>query len=149
PARDRRHRQGVARLRRPQGAGATARRSNPAKPLEGRRRRARARRALPGERTMIGEAITPAEEVQELLREYLREGGERNLHGSYELGRRALAAGVGILGLSECYQKAVSRLLRESGCSEECLRILSEAGVLLAESLAPYEMAHLTSREAS
>ena len=84
-----------------------------------------------------------------LLRRYLQEGGEEVLHQSYELGRRTLVEGLGILGLISDYQKALRRILKDSGASADTLRALSGAEACFVESLSPYEMARLTHREAT
>jgi len=95
------------------------------------------------------EPMVSPQEFLALLRCYLDVGGEDALHQSYELGRRTLAKGMGIMGLISNYQKALRCVLEDSGASVEVLRVLTGAEVCFAECLSAYEMAHLTHREAS
>jgi signal transduction histidine kinase len=95
------------------------------------------------------EPMVSPQEFHALLRRYLDVGGEDALLQSYQLGRRTLAEGMGILGLISNYQKALRRVLQDSGASAEILRVLTGAEACFVESLSAYEMAHLTHREAS
>ncbi len=75
------------------------------------------------------------------LEEYLAAGGEGVLRRGYELGRRAIAHGTGVVELATIHQEALARLLlrsRPPGALEATLRRAEE---FFAESLSPYEMA--------
>jgi signal transduction histidine kinase len=90
-----------------------------------------------------------AEEYERILLEHLRSPGEETLRQIYELGRRALAEGVGILEMVVLQHGVLHRILRGSSTTEELLRTLEVGQVLLVESLTVYEMTHQNSREAS
>ncbi len=80
------------------------------------------------------------------LKEYLRGGGEPALQRAYELGRAALAEGVGVLEMAALHHRAMVQLLR----SEESLPgMVGAAGQFLVESLSPFEMTHRGYREAN
>ncbi|VVB94140.1 Chemotaxis protein CheY [uncultured archaeon] len=71
------------------------------------------------------------------LEDYLAEGGERALERAYELGRRAIADGRGILDIAAVHERAlVSVLLR----TQEKERTMKKAAQFFAESVAPFEM---------
>lgn len=81
------------------------------------------------------------------LDEYLSGGGESALRRGYELGRRAMAQGVGVLEMARMHHLALSDALRSRrGTAAD--RSLQRAGEFAAESLSPYEMAHRGFREA-
>jgi signal transduction histidine kinase len=91
-----------------------------------------------------------AQDLEALLQEHLKEGeSEETLQRAYELGRRALAGGVGILGMIALHQGLVRRIVQEEGASGAKLERLAAAQVLFLEVLSPYEMTHRTTREAS
>src|ERR1700761_8543614 len=54
------------------------------------------------------------ESYQLALQEYLTKGGEAPLLQAYELGRQALDSGIGLLGLVNIHQSAVSDLLKKA-----------------------------------
>lgn len=99
---------------------------------------------------MNGDTLDFAEELHALLDEHLR-GGEREetLQRAYELGRRALAGGVGILGMVTLIQELARRILQDDGASGSSLEKLAAAQVLFLEILSPYEMTHRSVREAN
>ncbi len=68
-----------------------------------------------------------------LLEDYLAEGGEEALERAYELGRKAIADGHGILDIEAVHQKAMLGL----PCTQENLK---KAGLFCAECVAPFEM---------
>jgi signal transduction histidine kinase len=80
------------------------------------------------------------------LREYLAGAGEEPLARAYEIGRRALGDGLGLLGLIAVHEDAVAALVRERRVS--AARLLAASGVFLAESLSPFEMTHRGYEEA-
>jgi signal transduction histidine kinase len=95
---------------------------------------------------------TAIRELKELfaraLREYLADGGEAALQQAYELGRRAIGDGVGVLDLVALHQEALNAVLRESRAPESCLSAVDASERFLAESLSTFEMTHLGFQEA-
>ena len=81
-------------------------------------------------------------EYANALRDYLRGGGERALRRSYELGRSALADGVGVLDIVGAHQDAVMGLMNKTeylSVAPDSLRSLH----VLAECLSPFEISQL------
>src|SRR2546426_8309828 len=81
------------------------------------------------------------------LRQYLADAGEAALQHAYELGRRAIGDGVGVLELVALHQDVLDGILRERKEPESCVNAVSEAGRFVAESLSPFEMTHRGFRE--
>jgi signal transduction histidine kinase len=78
------------------------------------------------------------EDYDMALAAYLREGGEAALKNSYDLGRRALVEGLGVLDMVALHQKAVEKLAG----STPTLELLQRAGQFFIEGMSPYEMTH-------
>ncbi len=72
------------------------------------------------------------------LDECLAGGGEMALEHAYELGRKAIANGLGILDLAAVHQKALARVLQRA--PQESAETIKEAAQFFAESIAPFEM---------
>lgn len=73
--------------------------------------------------------------------------GESSLQRAYELGRIALADGLGVLDMAAMYHKALTAcLLRDSTPEETALRLRAGAS-FFSESLSPFEMTHRGFRE--
>ena len=87
------------------------------------------------------------EEFTRALERHLSEGGEAALLSAYELGRRTLAARLGVLDVSTMLHEALLVLcLRRPNDGVELVR---EAGDFALECLSPFEMAHRSVREAN
>ncbi|NJD77625.1 MAG: PAS domain S-box protein [Candidatus Methanoperedens sp.] len=71
------------------------------------------------------------------LEDYVAEGEERALECAYELGRRAIADGQGILDIAAVHQRALASVLLRTQEREETMK---KAGQFFAESIAPFEM---------
>lgn len=82
------------------------------------------------------------------LREYLADGGEAALHQAYELGRRAIGDGVGVLDLVALHQEALQTVLKERRAPESCLSAVDASERFLSESLSTFEMTHRGFQEA-
>jgi len=82
-----------------------------------------------------------------VLRKYLRDKQEVALAEAYELGRTAIADGVGVLDMAQVQQEALHILLRRSAGAKDLSRILKAAETLLLESLSPFEATHRGFRE--
>jgi signal transduction histidine kinase len=82
------------------------------------------------------------------LADYLNGNGEVALESAYELGRRALADGVGVLELTGLYEHALAAQLDHNPTAESAATIERGSRFLL-ESLSPFEMTHRGFREAN
>src|SRR6267142_6312456 len=76
------------------------------------------------------------------MRKYLEDGGEAELHLAYELGRRVIGEGLGVIDLVMLHQDVVEAILKESKVPESGVRAVAGSGRFLAESLSPFEMTH-------
>jgi two-component system, NarL family, sensor histidine kinase UhpB len=76
------------------------------------------------------------------LRDYLRGGGETSLREAYELGRRALMDGLGILEITVLYHQALAKALSHTLTATENARVVQAGESFFLESLAPFEMTH-------
>ena len=84
----------------------------------------------------------------EALRDYLAEPGEAALEQAYDLGRRAIDGGLGVLELVAMHQEALEGVLVGTNQPERCASTVEAAGKFLAESVSPFEMTHRGFREA-
>lgn len=73
------------------------------------------------------------EEYRAALERFMGGAGEAALSNAYEIGRRALAGGLGILDLVSMHEKAVATLLPRKSADDM-------AGSFLLESLSPFEI---------
>jgi len=76
------------------------------------------------------------------LLDYLLGSGETGLSRAYDLGRTAMAKGVGPLQILGAHQKAINALLESSHAVNDSFRSLKAAQTFLMESLSPFEMAY-------
>ena len=83
------------------------------------------------------------------LQDYVRSPDEAALHRAYELGRKALDDGLGVLEIAVLYHKALARLLATLRTSEEIVPVAKAAESFFVESLAPFEMTHRGIRDAN
>jgi signal transduction histidine kinase len=81
------------------------------------------------------------------MRKYLTDEQEVALAEAYELGRTAIAKGVGVLDMAQVQQEALHVSLRSSADGKDLSRILKAAETLLLESLSPFEATHRGFRE--
>lgn len=85
-----------------------------------------------------------------MLRDYLARGGEGPLHEAYELGRRALAEGVGLLDLTYIHQSSLAAIFEDSAAGRERLIArVKAANRFLDEALSPFEVSRLSSQDAN
>jgi len=73
------------------------------------------------------------------LREYLDDVNEASLERGYEIARRALVEGCGVLEVAAIHHRALRRVVAERPISDE---LLKNAGDFLGECLSPFEMSH-------
>src|SRR5580765_1818094 len=76
------------------------------------------------------------------LRDSLVGMAESNLQQAYELGRRALADGLGVLDMAFMYHKALSAAFPRDSTPEEIALMLRAGASFFAESLSAFEMTH-------
>jgi len=90
---------------------------------------------------MIGTSTELGQEYGSALGAFLSGGGEAVLNRAYDLGRRAVNEGVGLLAMVLLHQEAVKALLEKSRPASRPATI-DRAMDFLAECLSPFEMAH-------
>jgi two-component system sensor histidine kinase UhpB len=82
------------------------------------------------------------------LEDYLSKGGEDALRSAYEIGRAALADGLGVIEMAAMHHAALAQMLQRMGPSASLRQDLDKAQEFFGESLSPYEMAHRGFRDA-
>jgi signal transduction histidine kinase len=80
------------------------------------------------------------------LQDYVEGGGEAALSYAYELGRQAVAEGLGVLHMVGFYHEALLAVLQDTLKAEGSAQA-SKAKEFFTESLAPFEMVHRGFRE--
>lgn len=75
--------------------------------------------------------------------------GESALHRAYELGRRALTEGLGILDVAELHHEALAAALSVRATPAQRAALVSRAQAFLSEVLSPFEMSHRAVGEAN
>jgi signal transduction histidine kinase len=83
------------------------------------------------------------------LRDSIAGMGESSLQQAYELGRRALADGLGVLDMAAMYHKALAAGLPRDSTPEETALMLEAGASFFAESLSPFEMTHRGFRDSN
>jgi len=83
------------------------------------------------------------------LRNYLGGAGESALQQAYQIGRRALEAGLGLVAIADIHHACLRTLLTEALANDERDRILTGAAQFFAECISPYEMTYGGFREAN
>ncbi|MDP1807936.1 MAG: phosphatase RsbU N-terminal domain-containing protein [Actinomycetota bacterium] len=76
-------------------------------------------------------------------------GGEAALEQAYEIGRRAIDSGLGVLDMATIHEAVLETSLRRARSPEACARLIKAAEDFFAETLAPYEMAQRGYRQAN
>ncbi|MGE0453582.1 MAG: sensor histidine kinase [Vicinamibacteria bacterium] len=85
----------------------------------------------------------------EALREYLELGGEAPLYQAYQIGREALASGLGALEVATVHQQALLQDLLRKLAPEQSARTTRRASEFFAEALAPFEANRLGHQESA
>src|SRR2546430_17414122 len=83
-----------------------------------------------------------AEEYARALESYLGGRGEAALQEAYDLGRKTLAKGLGVLDIATIQHRALLKCLVRARTVKEGARTLRTANKLFVESLLPFEMSH-------
>ena len=81
------------------------------------------------------------------LRKYQARETEAVLEEAYELGRAAMAAGLGVLDMARVHLQAREKVLRSDAGGKNRVRISKLAGVLFLQALSPFEATHRGFRE--
>jgi signal transduction histidine kinase len=89
-----------------------------------------------------------ADECAIAFRNYVRHPDESGLLSAYELGRRALADGLGVLEMARVVASVV-QVIEELNGAEDRDDAVRAAETFLVETLSPFEMAHRGFREAN
>ncbi|HTD12099.1 MAG TPA: ATP-binding protein [Steroidobacteraceae bacterium] len=98
---------------------------------------------LPVERAPSAKAYLAA------LESYLKGDGEPALQRAYEMGRTALAQGVGLLEFARIHHTCLETLLARGATTHQRETILAGAADFLAECISPYEMTYRGFRDAN
>ena len=83
------------------------------------------------------------------LREYLEGGGESPLFRAYQIGRSAVAQGLGVLEVAAVHQEALVLDLLQLLAPDESALIAKRASEFFAEALAPFEASRRGFQEAT
>jgi signal transduction histidine kinase len=90
-----------------------------------------------------------AQEYMTALRHHLATAGEESLHEAYDVGRKALTRGLGVIHLAVLHHESLAAILRQLPTAEQSAQAAASAAEVQAESLSVYEMALLGYREAN
>lgn len=97
--------------------------------------------------------LTPVDKLEArytaALRGFLVTGGESGLEEAYELGRRALSEGLGVLEMSALYHQALESVLGGVGRSEDTAKLVRAGQSFFVESLSAFEITHRGFKEAN
>jgi signal transduction histidine kinase len=88
-------------------------------------------------------------EYMAALRTYLSDKNESALHQAYELGRKTIADGLGVIDMAMIHEEVLLDLLPKSQNTRESVRVAKEAGTFLTESLSPFEITYRGFRDAN
>ena len=83
------------------------------------------------------------------MHEYIDGGGEKSLKRAYELGREAMAKGIGVLELAALHHEAMTRVMRGAFGTATAAQRIRAAQTYFVESLSPFEMTHRAYRESN
>ncbi len=89
------------------------------------------------------------QEYSSALREYVAGARETGLLRAYDLGRRAVAEGLGVLDMADIQNEVLASLLRAPVDGTPRADLAHSAGRFFLESLSPYEMTHRGFRDAN
>jgi signal transduction histidine kinase len=95
------------------------------------------------------EASRIERDYEAALARHLEGGDEAALHSAYEIGRTAIADGLGVLDMATMAHRSILAACGAARTPEETIRIIGQLESFLLESLAPFEMAYRGAREAN
>jgi signal transduction histidine kinase len=87
-------------------------------------------------------------ECRAVVRAHLKKGGEATLEQGYELGRKALDHGLGVVDMGAIYHRVLAEVLARVRTPRTCTRTVKSLEDLFVETLSPYEMTHRGYRDA-
>lgn len=99
--------------------------------------------------TVQSERTAAASAYLSAVESYLEGGGEPALQRAYEIGRAALAQGVGLLELARIHHTCLETLLGRATSVQGRATALAGAADLFAECISPYEMTYRGFRDAN
>jgi PAS domain S-box-containing protein len=82
------------------------------------------------------------------FQDYLEGAGEAALLRAYDLGRRAMDEGAGILDMATIHQEILGKSLAEAKATVEATGIAKAGASFLAECLSPFEITHRSFKDA-
>lgn len=91
---------------------------------------------------MGSQSVLFSRQYRAALLDYLLGSGESGRERAYELGRRAIDSGLGLLQILRVHQRAVNTILESTHKLEEGLRRLKASEEFLMETLSPFEMTY-------
>src|SRR5437870_6340028 len=97
----------------------------------------------------LAAVATVGERYQNALMKYLSAPEEIALLGGYDLGRRAMTDGLGVLEMIEIHASAVAAALNRPLKTEQRQRLLNAQTEFFIEVLSPFEMGHRAFRDAN
>ena len=98
---------------------------------------------------MTSEMSRVQREYEEALRSHLAGGSEATLHSAYEIGREALADGLGVLDMAITAHRAILSACGAARTRDETIQMIEALEPFLLEGFSPFEMAHRGAREAN
>lgn len=81
--------------------------------------------------------------------QYLHGAGEAALQRAYEVGRKALDDGMGILDIAAIFQETLARGLDQPFTAADATSITKAAAAFFTETLSPFEITHRSFRDAN
>src|SRR5260370_2054605 len=87
-------------------------------------------------------------DYEKAMREYLKRADESSLESAYELGRRALEQGLGVVEFAALHEESLLHLLQNARSAAECENSVRLLGHFFIESLSPFERTHRGYRDA-
>ncbi len=91
---------------------------------------------------------TLQEDYRTAFQQYLHGAGEAALQRAYELGRKAVDEGLGILEMAVIHQEVLAKALVEAK-PVDAIAVAKAAAAFFAECLSPFEITHRSYREAN
>lgn len=88
-----------------------------------------------------------ADSYADALQRYLQVADEDALRRAYEIGRQAIADGIGVLEMAKMHHEALSSALLNGHQKDSLAADLERAEAFFAETFSPYEMTHRGFRE--
>lgn len=94
-------------------------------------------------------AAAADEDYRAALAAYLDAPDELARLAGYDLGRRALSEGFGVLEMAMMHSRALTDVMHRAADDEERQKLIDEQTAFLVEALSPFEMAHRAFRDAN